>query len=36
VSESQEFKLPIALGVLLLVLLLKPDGLFGRTVTRRV
>jgi branched-chain amino acid transport system permease protein len=36
VSESQEFKLPIALGVLLLVLLVKPDGLFGRTVTRRV
>ena len=36
VSESQEFKLPIALGVLLLVLLVKPDGLFGRTVARRV
>ena len=36
VSESQEFKLPIALGLLLLVLLVKPDGLFGRTVTRRV
>jgi branched-chain amino acid transport system permease protein len=36
VSESQEFKLPIALGVLLLVLLIKPDGLFGRTVARRV
>jgi branched-chain amino acid transport system permease protein len=36
VSESQEFKLPIALGVLLLVLLVKPDGLFGKTVTRRV
>jgi branched-chain amino acid transport system permease protein len=36
VSQSQEFKLPIALGVLLLVLLVKPDGLFGRTVTRRV
>jgi branched-chain amino acid transport system permease protein len=36
VSESQEFKLPIALGVLLLVLLFKPAGLFGRTVTRRV
>jgi branched-chain amino acid transport system permease protein len=36
VSESQEFKLPIALGVLLLVLLVKPAGLFGRTVTRRV
>jgi branched-chain amino acid transport system permease protein len=36
VSESQELKLPIALGVLLLVLLLKPAGLFGRTVTRRV
>jgi branched-chain amino acid transport system permease protein len=36
VSQSQEFKLPIALGVLLLVLLVKPDGLFGKTVTRRV
>ena len=36
VSESQEFKLPIALRVLLLVLLFKPAGLFGRTVTRRV
>jgi branched-chain amino acid transport system permease protein len=36
VSESPEFKLPIALGVLLLVLVIKPDGLFGRTVARRV
>jgi len=36
VSESQEFKLPIALGILLLVLLIKPQGLFGRAVTRRV
>ena len=36
VSESPEFKLPIALGVLLLVLLVKPSGIFGRTVTRRV
>jgi branched-chain amino acid transport system permease protein len=36
VSESPEFKLPIALGILLLVLLIKPAGLFGRTVTRRV
>jgi len=36
VAESQEFKLPIAFGVLLLVLLIKPTGLFGRTVARRV
>ncbi len=36
VSESPEFKLPIALGVLLLVLVIKPDGLFGRTIARRV
>jgi branched-chain amino acid transport system permease protein len=36
VSESPEFKLPIALGVLLLVLLVKPSGIFGRTVTTRV
>jgi branched-chain amino acid transport system permease protein len=36
VSRYQELKLPIALGLLLLVLLFKPTGLFGRTVTRRV
>jgi branched-chain amino acid transport system permease protein len=36
VSESPEFKLPIALGVLLLVLLIKPTGLFCKQVTRRV
>jgi branched-chain amino acid transport system permease protein len=36
VSQSQEFKLPIALGVLLLVLIVKPEGLFGRPATRRV
>ena len=36
VSESPEFKLPIAFGILLLVLLIKPSGLFGKTVTRRV
>ncbi|HEU0304087.1 MAG TPA: branched-chain amino acid ABC transporter permease [Gaiellaceae bacterium] len=36
VGRYQEFKLPIALGVLLLVLLVKPAGLFGRTVARRV
>jgi branched-chain amino acid transport system permease protein len=36
VSRYQEFKLPIALAVLLFVLLFKPTGLFGRTVARRV
>ena len=36
VATYQEFKLPIALGVLLLVLIVKPDGVFGRTVARRV
>jgi branched-chain amino acid transport system permease protein len=36
VSQSPEFKLPIALGVLLLVLLVKPEGIFGKAVTRRV
>jgi branched-chain amino acid transport system permease protein len=36
VSRNQEFKLPIALGVLLVVLLFKPSGLFGRTMARRV
>ena len=36
VATYQEFKLPIALGVLLIVLIVKPDGLFGRAVARRV
>jgi branched-chain amino acid transport system permease protein len=36
VATYQEFKLPIALGVLLLVLIVKPEGLFGRPATRRV
>ncbi len=36
VTESPELELPIALGVLLAVLLIKPAGIFGRTVTRRV
>ena len=36
VARYQEFKLPIALGVLLVVLLIKPAGLFGRVMTRRV
>ena len=35
-SPTPELRLPIALGVLLLVLLVKPTGLFGRTVVRRV
>ena len=36
VTEAPELELPIALGVLLAVLLVKPAGIFGRTVTRRV
>jgi branched-chain amino acid transport system permease protein len=33
---TTELRLPVALGVLLVVLLVKPAGLFGRVVVRRV
>jgi branched-chain amino acid transport system permease protein len=33
---TTELRLPVALGILLVVLLVKPAGLFGRVVTRRV
>jgi branched-chain amino acid transport system permease protein len=33
---TSELRLPVALGVLLVVLLFKPAGLFGRVVVRRV
>ena len=33
---TTELRLPVALGVLLVVLLLRPAGLFGRAVVRRV
>jgi branched-chain amino acid transport system permease protein len=33
---TSELELPVALGVLLVVLLVKPAGLFGRVVVRRV
>ena len=33
---TPELKLPLALGVLLTVLIVKPSGLFGRTAVRRV
>ena len=33
---TSELRLPVALGVLLAVLLVKPTGLFGRAVVRRV
>jgi branched-chain amino acid transport system permease protein len=33
---TTELRLPVALGMLLVVLLVKPAGLFGRVVTRRV
>lgn len=33
---SAELRLPVALGVLLVVLVLKPAGLFGRAVVRKV
>jgi branched-chain amino acid transport system permease protein len=33
---TSELRLPVALGVLLVVLLIKPSGLFGRAVVRKV
>jgi branched-chain amino acid transport system permease protein len=33
---GQELRLPTALAVLLLVLVVRPTGLFGRVVVRRV
>jgi len=33
---TSEMRLPVALAVLLVVLLVKPVGLFGRSVVRRV
>jgi branched-chain amino acid transport system permease protein len=36
VKDSPELELPIALGVLLVILLFRPAGLFGRAVVRRV
>ena len=36
VKNSPELELPIALGVLLVILLFRPAGLFGRVVVRRV
>jgi branched-chain amino acid transport system permease protein len=33
---TSELRLPVALGILLVVLLLRPAGLFGRVVVRRV
>jgi branched-chain amino acid transport system permease protein len=36
VKESPELELPIALAVLLVILLFRPAGLFGRAVVRRV
>jgi branched-chain amino acid transport system permease protein len=33
---TPELTLPVALGVLLVVLVLRPTGLFGRRVVRRV
>jgi branched-chain amino acid transport system permease protein len=33
---TTELRLPVALGILLIVLLIKPAGLFGRVVVRRV
>jgi branched-chain amino acid transport system permease protein len=33
---TTELRLPVALGILLVVLLIKPAGLFGRVVVRRV
>lgn len=36
ITTGPELELPVALGLLLLVLLFRPSGLFGRTVVRRV
>ncbi len=36
VKQGPELELPIALGVLLVILLFRPAGLFGRAVVRRV
>ncbi|MER3488158.1 MAG: branched-chain amino acid ABC transporter permease [Chloroflexota bacterium] len=36
ITDAPELELPVALGVLLLVLVVRPAGLFGRPVTRRV
>lgn len=36
VTQSPELELPIALAVLLVILLFRPAGLFGRSVVRRV
>jgi branched-chain amino acid transport system permease protein len=33
---TEELRLPVALGILLIVLLVRPAGLFGRVVVRRV
>jgi branched-chain amino acid transport system permease protein len=33
---TPELKLPLALGILLTVLVVKPSGLFGSTAVRRV
>ncbi len=33
---TPELRLPVALAVLLIVLLVKPSGLFGRAVVRKV
>jgi branched-chain amino acid transport system permease protein len=33
---SAELRLPVALGLLLVVLLIRPTGLFGRSVVRKV
>jgi branched-chain amino acid transport system permease protein len=33
---TSELRLPVALAVLLVVLLLRPAGLFGRAIVRRV
>jgi branched-chain amino acid transport system permease protein len=36
IREGPELELPVALGILLVVLLFRPAGLFGRAIVRRV
>jgi branched-chain amino acid transport system permease protein len=36
ITVAPELQLPVALAILLVILLFRPSGLFGRTVVRRV
>ena len=36
ITVDSQLQLPVALGILLIILLFRPSGLFGRSVVRRV